>query len=108
MNPTRCLVLLLAAAAIARADVLPPAQDSSSLSHKTTLATGKAATLAVNGARRGFVLFNLDTPPADVAAADIAQARLRVYFPTITVRGDITVHKVSPVGTLWNETTTAS
>ena len=107
INTTRFLAVLLGTALLARADVLPPVQDTSSAKGKLTAASGKATTLAVSATSKAFVLFNLNSLPVDVRPADIANARLRVYFPTVSKPGDINIHTVSPVGTLWNETTAA-
>ena len=100
------LALFLALAATAYSDVLPPVQDSSSLKGKLTAVTGKASTLAVSATRSAYVLFNLQSLPADVLPAEITNARLRVYFPKVTKPGDIAIHTVSPVGPLWGETAT--
>lgn len=100
MTTTRFFSAFLAAAFLARADVLPPAQDSSSLRGKLTLSTGKATTLAVSATRKGYVSFNLNSLPLDVQAADIANARLRVYFPRATKPGGILIHSVAQA---WNE-----
>lgn len=105
MNTTRLITLILATALIARADVLPPAQDSSSLKGKLTPITGKATTLAVSAYRKGYVLFNLDNLPQDVASGDIANARLRVYFPAVSTAGDITIHLVTGA---WTENRTVT
>jgi hypothetical protein len=51
------------------------------------------------------VLFDLDSLPMDVQPADIANARLRVYFPAVSTAGDITIHLVSGA---WTENTTAT
>ena len=104
MKTTRLLTLILATALLARADVLPPAQDSSSLKGKLTAVTGKATTLAVSATRKGYVLFNLASLPQDLVAADIVNARLRVYFPAAKKPGDIGIHTVTAG---WIETTTA-
>ena len=104
MKTTRLITLILATALLARADVLKPSQDSSSLKGKLTPVTGKATTLAVSATRKGYVLFNLDSLPSDVGAADIANARLRVYFPAAKKPGDISIHTVT---TAWIETATA-
>ena len=95
MKLTRCLALVLSTALLARADVLPPAQDSSSSAGKLTLATGKATTLPVTSTRRAFVMFNLLDLPDGVGPANIAHARLRIYFPTVAKPGDLTLHKVT-------------
>ncbi len=100
MKTARFFPAFLAATFLARADVLPPAQDSSSLRGKLTLATGKATTLAVSATRKGYVSFNLNSLPLDVHAADIASVRLRVYFPSTTKPGEILVHSVAQE---WNE-----
>ena len=104
MKTTRLLTLILATALFARADVLPPAQDSSSLKGKLTPVTGKATTLAVSATRKGYVLFNLASLPQDVVAADIVNARLRVYFVSAKKPGDIGIHTVTAG---WNETASA-
>lgn len=108
MNTRLCLVPLLVSIGLfnagARADVLPPAQDSSSLKGKLTLVTGRATTLPVSATRKGFVLFNLNNLPEDVLPGDIAQARLRVYFPSAPKPGDIAIHTVTGA---WDEKTTA-
>ena len=104
MKITRLITLLLATALFARADVLKPSQDSSSLKGKLTPVTGKATTLAVSATRKGYVQFDLTTLPADVVAADIVNARLRVYFPSAKKPGDIAIHTVTAG---WIETTTA-
>lgn len=96
--------LLLATALLAQADVLPPSHDTSSLKGRLTATTGKAPTLPVSAARKGFVRFNLGDLPADVEAADIAHARLRVYFPSARVPGVIALHTASAA---WDETTAA-
>ena len=98
------LALLFALTAAAHADVLPPVQDSSSLKGKLTAATGKASTLAVSGTRTGYVLFNLQSLPADVGSAEITNAQLRVYFPKVTKPGDIAIHTVLSFGLMWGET----
>ncbi len=100
---TVSITLILATALLARADVLPPAQDSSSLNGKLTPVTGKATTLAISATRKGYVLFNLNSLPAEVQAANIANARLRVYFPAAKKPGDIAIHTVTSA---WNETET--
>jgi hypothetical protein len=87
------------------ADVLPPVQDSSSLKGKLTLVTGRAPTLPVTGARKGFVFFNLNSLPVDVQAGDIANARLRVYFPSVRTAGDVNVHSVTAG---WTEATASA
>ena len=94
----------LISAMLARADVLPPDQDTSSSSGKLTPSTGKAATLPVSSAHKSFVRFNLNNLPVDVLAADIANARLRIFFPKVTKPGDI---NVDTVATSWDETSTA-
>ncbi len=108
MNTRHRLAPLIASIALAGtsvlADVLPPMQDSSSLKGKLTAATGKATTLPVSATRKGFVLFDLNNLPEDVRPADIAQARLRVYFPSALKPGDIAVHTVT---TAWDEKTPA-
>ena len=104
MKTTRLLSLILATALFARADVLPPAQDSSSLKGKLTPVTGKATTLAVSATRKGYVLFNLTSLPQDVVAADIVNARLRVYFVSAKKPGDIGIHTVTAG---WTETASA-
>ncbi len=104
MKTTRLLTLILATALLARADVLPPAQDSSSLKGKLTPVTGKATTLAVSATRKGYVLFNIASLPQDVVAADIVNARLRVYFVSAKKPGDIGIHTVTAG---WNETASA-
>ncbi|MGB8167472.1 MAG: DNRLRE domain-containing protein [Chthoniobacteraceae bacterium] len=100
MNTFRLLPLLLLAS-FAHADVLPPVQDTSAAKTKLTIASGKAATLIVNGTSKGFVMFNLNSLPVGVQAADIANARLRVYFPTVKVAGNIDIYTVTAA---WNET----
>jgi hypothetical protein len=108
MKTNRFITFILAAsliAASAHADVLPPVQDSSSLKGKLTLVTGRAHTLSVSATRKSFVLFNLNSLPVDVQAGDIANARLRVYFPSVKTAGDINVHSVT---TAWDETATAA
>jgi hypothetical protein len=104
MKITRFITLLLATALFARADVLKPSQDSSSLKGKLTPVTGKATTLAVSATRKGYVLFNLASLPQDVVAGDIVNARLRVYFSAAKKPGDIAIHTVTAG---WVETTTA-
>lgn len=101
---TRPFLPLVLLASLARADVLPPAQDASSLRGKLTLATGKAGTLTVSATRKGYALFNLDNVPADVQPTDIANARLRVYFTGAARPGDIAIHTVTAA---WDEKTTA-
>ncbi len=98
------LALLIALAASAYSDVLPPVQDTSSLKGKLTAVAGKASTLAVSATRTSYVLFNLQSLPAGVLPAEITNARLRVYFPKVTKPGDIAIHTVLPVGPLWGET----
>ncbi len=102
---TRSLLPLLLFTILARADVLPPAQDTSSLKGKLTAITGKATTLPVSATRKGFVLFNLGSLPADVQPADIVNARLRVYFPSAKRPGDIAIHTVTAA---WDETSAAT
>ena len=104
MKTTRLITLLLATALLARADVLPPSQDSSSLKGKLTDVTGKATTLAVSATRKGYVHYNLASLPQDLVAGDIVNARLRVYFPAAKKPGDIAIHTVTAG---WIETTTA-
>ena len=96
----------IAVALAARADLLPPVQDTASSKGKLSSAGGKATTLAVSATGKAFVLFNLNSLPVDVLPADIANARLRVYFPMVSKVGDIAIHTVLPVGTVWNETAT--
>ncbi|MGB8169157.1 MAG: DNRLRE domain-containing protein [Chthoniobacteraceae bacterium] len=102
------VVITALLAPLTRGDVLPPVQDTSSAKGKLTAAGGKATTLAVNATSKGFVLFDLGSLPDDVVAADIADARLRIYFPTVTKPGDIDLRTVSATGTLWNETAAAN
>lgn len=91
-----------------RADVLPPVQDTSSLRGKVSLATGRATTLPVSALRKAFVLFNINSIPIDVTANDIANARLRVYFPTAAHPGDIHIYTVAATGALWGENSAAN
>ena len=98
MKTTRLITLLLATALLARADVLPPSQDSSSLKGKLTPVTGKATTLAVSATRKGYVQFNLASLPQDLVAGDIVNARLRVYFPAAKKPGDIAIQTVTAAG----------
>ncbi len=107
MRLTRCFALLLCLGGLARADVLPPAQDTCSTGGKLTLVNGKATTLAVSATRKSFVYFDLTTLP-DVVSGDILSARLRIYFPSALKPGDLTLHAVAPVGTLWDENKVAS
>lgn len=100
MKNTRVLTALLATALIAHADLLPPAQDSSSLKGKLTPVTGKATTLSVSATRKGYVLFNIESIPSNVLSGDIANARLRVYFPAAKKPGDIAIHTVTSA---WSE-----
>jgi len=109
MKTIRCSLALgaLCAAALlavpAHADLLPPVQDSSSLKGKLTPVTGKAVTLPVSASRKAYVMFNINSLPVDVQAADISNARLRVYFSSAAKPGDLFLHTVS--GT-WDEKTT--
>src|SRR4051794_17572127 len=106
MKTTRLfLALLLSTAVFAKADLLLPVQDTSSLGGKLTVVNGKAATLAVSATRKSFVLFDLTTLPADVMPEDIVQARLRIYFPSALKPGDLELHTVTPGTMFWNETT---
>jgi hypothetical protein len=108
MKTRKGLAPLIASIAIAGpgafADVLPPQQDSSSLKGKLTAVTGRATTLPVSATRKSFVLFDLNNLPADVESGDIAQARLRVYFPSAKKPGIIVVHTVTAA---WDEKTAA-
>lgn len=105
MFSTRTLFLFLVSALVVRADVLPPQQDTFSSKGKLTPAGGKAKTLTVSATAKSFVLFNLNSLPASLQPGDIANARLRVYFPSVTKAGDISVDTVSQA---WDETTVAS
>ena len=96
--------LIFFTASIGWANVLKPSQDSSSLRGKLTLSTGKATTLAVSATRKGYVHFNLDSLPQNPEAAEIVNARLRVYFPAAKKPGDIGIHTAAAG---WNETATA-
>lgn len=105
MKTIRCFRALgaLCAALLAlpaHADLLPPVQDSSSLKGKLTPVTGRAVTLPVSASRKAYVLFNLNSLPVDVQAADIMNARLRVYFSAAPKAGDLFLHTVD--GT-WDE-----
>ncbi len=104
MKTTRSLLALALLASLARADLLPPVQDSSSSKGKLSAGTGRATTLPVTATRKGFVLFNLSDLPADVQPGDIANARLRIYLPRVKTAGDIAVHTVAAA---WDEVTTA-
>jgi hypothetical protein len=111
MHTARILSVALALSLLApwtRGDVLPPVQDTSSAKGKLTVTAGKATTLAVSATGKGFVLFDLESLPDSVVAADIANARLRVYFPTVIKPGDVAVHAVLTTGTLWSETAAAA
>ena len=99
-------LLLFLSTGFVHADVLPPVQDSSSLKGKLTAVTGKASTLAVSASRTGYVLFNIQSLPAQLRSNEIKNARLRVYFPKVAKPGDIAIHTVLPVGPLWSETAT--
>lgn len=103
MKP-RSLLALALLATLARGDVLPPAQDTSSNKGRLSATAGKATTLAVTGTRKGFVRFDLANLPASVQPAEIASARLRVYFPSAKKPGDIAVHTVTAA---WDEKTAA-
>jgi len=98
-------LLLLVISSLAQADVLPPAQDSSSLSGKLTTATGKANSLTIKATRKGYVQFPIENLPPDLAASDIADARLRIYITNVITAGDIGLHTVTAP---WNEKTAMS
>lgn len=104
MKASRLLVALWLTT-LAWADVLPPAQDSSSSKGKLSAASGRATTLPVSATRKGFVLFNLGSLPVGVAAGDIASARLRVYFPSARKPGDLGLFTVTSA---WDEKTAAT
>jgi hypothetical protein len=98
------LAVLLACTLAAWADVLPPALDTFSINGRISGFTGRAGALPVTATRKAYVRFDLANLPADVLPDDIAQARLRVYFPSALRPGQIFVHTVTPGGPPWNET----
>ncbi len=103
-SPRRLVIAALALTACAvtlRADLLPPVQDTSSAKANLTAGGGKASTLAVSATSKAFVLFNLESLPVGVRPADIANARLRVYFPKVTMAGDISITTATQA---WTET----
>jgi len=90
--------LISTAGGSALALTVPVAQDASSTAANTiTPATGKATSLAVNAKQTAFVRFNvsnLAVVPAEITAANITSATLRLYV-TGTKPGDLTVHAVT-------------
>jgi formylglycine-generating enzyme required for sulfatase activity len=104
MNRPWIAVALLCTSVFTVADVLPPAQDSSSLRGRLTSITGRSGSLPVTGNRKAYVRFNLQSLPSDVQPTDIAQARLRVFFPRVTTAGEINIYVVTVSTPLWDET----
>jgi len=82
------------------ADVMPPAQDTSSNKSRLTLPAGKSTILTVTALRTGYVQFNLENLPGDVIADDIIHARLRLYFTKVVKPGDLKIYEAP---TAWTE-----
>ncbi len=80
MKTTRVLSALLATALLARTDVLPPSQDTSSLKGKLTAATGKATTLAI---APGTLPRWRGSPPTPQAQSDRLLAACRTFRPRL-------------------------
>ena len=105
MKPIRCVATLLATALLAHADILPPAQDTSSAKGKLSAPGRQGHHTYDQREEQGLrVLFDLDNLPIDVTSANILSARLRVYFPMVIKAGPVELHTVTPSGQLWNET----
>lgn len=104
LKPLPLLIIALVQTISLRADVLPPLQDTYSSNGRLTAVTGRAGALAVSSSCKSFVLFDLTKLPADVLPEDIAQARLRVYFPLTLKPGHVDIHAVASSGSLWSET----
>lgn len=90
---------LLSSSGLVQSLTIPASEDTTSSQKQIADDANSAALVTVDATHTGFLYFNLDDIPKGTA---IRLARLRVYLPGITAKGNgISVHLVKGQ---WNET----
>jgi photosystem II stability/assembly factor-like uncharacterized protein len=93
----------------AQAVILPPTDDTSGtltysgkppvVTKRTlTSANGSSGSLPVSKTRTAFIRFEIES--AGITPASLNQARLTLYFPSVTKAGDLSLHVVTQI---WDE-----